>query len=144
MVWKPTATTITWPPVRHSQSGARRWSGSATCGPLKVRMLTFAPLNLPLSVHAAAAWLGAAEALAAGDAAVVGAVVGAAVAAVEATGDGVDVVEPHPDNASTRPIAGAIVLSRDTGFLLLTLRRVVQHTERRAVGCTVWRPPAAQ
>src|SRR5215470_13029728 len=126
MVWNPTATTLTWPPVRHSQSGARRWSGSATCGPLNVRMLTFAPLNFPLGLQDAAATLGAAEAgaLAAADAAAVAGAVAAAVAA----GDGVGVVELHPDNASTRPTAGAIVLSRDTGFLLLTLRLSVQHT----------------
>jgi hypothetical protein len=97
-------------------------------------MLTFAPWNLPLVVHAAAAWLGATDALASADGAVVGAGVGADVAAVEATGDGVDVAELQPDRTSTRPIAGAIVLSRDTGFLLLTLRLSVQHTERPAVG----------
>src|SRR3954452_22280636 len=45
MSWNGTATTLTWPPVRASQSGARRWSGSATCGPLKVRMLIFTPAN---------------------------------------------------------------------------------------------------
>src|SRR6266540_6137553 len=46
MVWKPTAMTLIWAPVRRSKSGARRWSGSATWGPLNVRMLTLMPLNL--------------------------------------------------------------------------------------------------
>src|SRR6266540_5572695 len=46
MVWKPTAMTLIWAPVRRSKSGARRWSGSATWGPLNVRMLTLTPLNL--------------------------------------------------------------------------------------------------
>src|SRR4051794_12932502 len=45
MSWNGTATTLTWPPVRASQSGARRCSGSATCGPLKVRMLMLTPAN---------------------------------------------------------------------------------------------------
>src|SRR6478672_9060795 len=45
MVWKPTAMTLTCAPVRASKSGARRWSGSATCGPLKVSRFTLTPLN---------------------------------------------------------------------------------------------------
>jgi len=54
MVWNPTATTLTWPPVSCCQSGARRWSGSATCGPLKVRMLIFTPANFVPGEAAAA------------------------------------------------------------------------------------------
>src|SRR4029077_11102296 len=46
MVWKPTATMFTWPPVSFSQSGARRWSGSAIWGPLNVRILMLTPANL--------------------------------------------------------------------------------------------------
>src|SRR3954463_10342477 len=33
------------PPVMASQSGARRWRGSAICGPLKVSRLTLTSLN---------------------------------------------------------------------------------------------------
>src|SRR6476620_2750560 len=109
MVWNPTATTLTWPPVSFSQSGARRWSGSATCGPLKVRMLTLTPLNLsPCEAAGDAAADAAADAVAAD-------------AGVEAAVDGLVVVVPHPASTSTKPIAGATVLNRDTGFLLLTL-----------------------
>src|SRR6476620_8796193 len=98
MVWNPTATTLTWPPVSFSQSGARRWRGSATCGPLKVRMLTLMPLNfVPCEA--------------------------AAEAAVDAAGAWDAGVALHADRTSTKPTAGAIDLNRDTGFLLLTAFR---------------------
>ena len=35
--------TLTWMPVAASKSGARRMSGSATCGPLNVNRLTVVP-----------------------------------------------------------------------------------------------------
>src|SRR3954470_22205305 len=124
MVWKPTATTLTCPPVSCSQSGARRWSGSATCGPLNVRMLTLMPLNLS---PCEAAGLGAVDAAAAeaeapveaaADAVAAG---GADAGAPGPAGDGVVDAALHPASTSTKPIAGATVLNRDTGFLLLTL-----------------------
>jgi hypothetical protein len=37
--------TLMCAPVRASKSGARRMSGSATCGPLKVSRLTLMPAN---------------------------------------------------------------------------------------------------
>ena len=39
--------TFTLAPVSFSNSGARRCSGSAICGPVKVRMLTVTPAYLP-------------------------------------------------------------------------------------------------
>src|SRR5689334_19907379 len=114
MVWKPTATTLTWPPVRHSQSGARRCSGSATCGPLKVRMLTLAPLNLPSVAHAAA-WDGASADAGADAGAEAGAAVGAGVeAGVDAAGAGVADWPEQAASTSAMPTAGAIDLNRDT------------------------------
>src|SRR6185312_11473450 len=107
MVWNPTATTLTWPPVSRSQSGARRWSGSATWGPLKVRMLTLTPLNL-------SPWGGAdvagAEAGAEGEAAAVAATVGALVGGGETVG----VAAPHPAITTTSAIEAAVDLNRDT------------------------------
>jgi len=112
MVWNPTATTLTWPPVSFSQSGARRWRGSATCGPLKVRMLTLMPLNF-VPCEAAGDALAASEAAAEA----------AAEAAVDAAGAWDAGVALHADRTSTKPTAGAIDLNRDTGFLLLTAFR---------------------
>src|SRR5882672_769646 len=104
MVWKPTATTLTWPPVSFSQSGARRWSGSATCGPLNVRMLMLTPANL---VPGDAAAVGADEAGA--DAADAGADAG-----VVAAGDALGVAVLQPAITTTRAIAAAIDGNRDT------------------------------
>jgi hypothetical protein len=43
--------TLILAPDLHSKAGARRWSGSATCGPLKVSRLTTTPVD---GAHAAA------------------------------------------------------------------------------------------
>src|SRR5882672_5862215 len=101
MVWKPTATTLTWPPVSFSQSGARRWSGSATWGPLNVRMLTFTPLNF-------VPWDAAGAALADAEAA------GADAAGAADTGTVEGVWALHADRIRIKLTAGAIDLNRDT------------------------------
>src|SRR6266576_1878165 len=110
MVWKPTATTFTWPPVSFSQSGARRWSGSATWGPLNVRMLTLTPLNLSPGDVAGPAALGAGPLLVA--------------AGTEAAAPLLDAGEMlgaalHAVSTRIRPTAMAIDRNRDTGSLLL-------------------------
>ena len=97
-------------------------------------MLMFVPLNFShraASGEAAGAALGAASALAAAEG-------GEDVASLEAAGgslgDGDVVAGLQPAKIRIRPMAGAIVLDRDTGFLLLTALPFVQHTERPAVG----------
>src|SRR5438105_1585570 len=65
-------------PVAASNAGARRWSGSATCGPLNVSRLTVTPSNWPVLADVDA------DALADGDPAVGGlAVTGAALGVAE-------------------------------------------------------------
>src|SRR6266566_5228114 len=106
--------TLTWPPVSFSQSGARRWSGSATCGPLKVRMLTLRPANF-VPGEAATAEADAAGADAALDAA------GADPAGDE--GDGLAVLL-QPVMARIGMIAAATSRYRDTaGSPPLDIRR---------------------
>src|SRR4051812_13440898 len=103
--------TLTWAPVSASKSGARRWSGSATCGPLNVSRLTLTPLN---------AWDGAGVAGSA-EAGVPPLAAGAE-AAVDAPAlagaDGVAGLQPVM--TSIKPTTGAMDLNRDTGVLLLT------------------------
>src|SRR3954453_18866990 len=81
-------------------------------------MFMFTPLNLsPWE----AAGLGAVDAAAAEAAAEAVAAGATDAGAAEAGDDGLGEDDPHPASTSTKPIAGATVLNRDTGFLLLTL-----------------------
>jgi hypothetical protein len=76
----------------------------------------------------AAAWEADAAALGAVDA--TGAELGGALATGAELGD----AGLQPAMTSINPTTGAMVLNRDTGVLLLTRQRFVQHTERLAVG----------
>src|SRR5690349_7705090 len=110
---------LTWPHVRVCQSGARRWSGSAICGPLNVRMLMLTPLNFAqsaaswLAAGAAAADADAAGALAASDAG--GADAGPDVATELLTGLGLGVCAAHAATTRTAHTSSATDLNRVTG-----------------------------
>ena len=102
--------TLMWAPVSFSKSGARRWSGSATCGPLNVSRLTLRPLKAcDAAGLGAAAWDADAAALGAVDAA--GAVLGGALATGAELGD----AGLQPAMTSINPTTGAMDLNRDTG-----------------------------
>src|SRR4051812_31544770 len=124
MSWKPTASTLIVAPVSAWKSGARRWSGSAICGPLNVRRWTVTPSNcLPPA---------AGEALPPAPADAAGADEGA-----DAAGDGLAAVL-HAETIRIALIAVATSRKRDTtGGSSSSIPAIVQHIEQMAVRWTV-------
>jgi len=102
--------TLMWAPVNASKSGARRWSGSAICGPLNVSRFTLMPLN---------AWDGAGVAGPAEPAADAAGAEAAVVGAELAAGLEVVVAPLQPAMTRIKPTTGAMDLNRDTGILPL-------------------------